>query len=693
MRKYLATLILVTFLTMLVWVVSLLIQPLLPPNLNNGLILLFVALLGVMAVLGPLKDVSELVSTWLGHIEDSALTTNSGPLDKIREQRHRARMLAKVQDFWVRSVFEQSLHGMAMIHLGMEYKPEAILYPWDTILRRPNNLPEQLQHGVRIVEVFDRTGGELLILGAPGSGKTTILLDLARELIARAERDDTFPMPVIFHLASWSGKHSSFVNWLIEELNIRYQVPTKTGRRWLEGDEVLLMLDGLDEVQERHRSACVEAINNYRKEHGLASIVVCSRNADYEVLSTRLRLNCAIVLRELTYEQSDQYLVYGGEQLSSLRTLLHKDKALQELAQSPLMMSIMTLAYRGLSIEELAHLDTFERRRTHLLKAYINRMFEYRGGNKGFVRKQAIHWLNWLAQKMTENAQSIFFLEGIQPNWLSHDARKLYGAAVVLISATICGIAVGLVGGIIGGFTGKIANGLLGGTTLGSICGLLAGFLIQQDSGISSAQSVRTVETLRWAWPRATAGVIGGFVSGLFIGMAAALFGWWSNRLSDPIQAVEFSIGLGLWGSLFGGLVGGLAIGDEIKLKTIPNWGIWRSARNAILTALATWLFFGLVVGLSFGAFYQPANALIFGVGLGQIAGLVGGFMYGGVTCIKHTAVRLILMGSRSIPLDYVSFLDDCTKRILLRKVGGGYIFVHRLIMDHFASPDAFAEH
>jgi hypothetical protein len=37
-------------------------------------------------------------------------------------------------------------------------------------------------------------------------------------------------------------------------------------------------------------------------------------------------------------------------------------------------------------------------------------------------------------------------------------------------------------------------------------------------------------------------------------------------------------------------------------------------------------------------------------------------------------------------PLNYIRFLDYAAERILLRKVGGGYIFVHRMLLDYFAS-------
>jgi hypothetical protein len=45
----------------------------------------------------------------------------------------------------------------------------------------------------------------------------------------------------------------------------------------------------------------------------------------------------------------------------------------------------------------------------------------------------------------------------------------------------------------------------------------------------------------------------------------------------------------------------------------------------------------------------------------------------------------------RCIPWRYSRFLDYAAERILLRKVGGGYIFVHRLLLEYFASLDTTA--
>jgi len=50
--------------------------------------------------------------------------------------------------------------------------------------------------------------------------------------------------------------------------------------------------------------------------------------------------------------------------------------------------------------------------------------------------------------------------------------------------------------------------------------------------------------------------------------------------------------------------------------------------------------------------------------------------------------LRFLLWRARSIPWNLPQFLDYAAERILLRQVGGGYIFVHRLLLEYFASLD-----
>jgi hypothetical protein len=52
---------------------------------------------------------------------------------------------------------------------------------------------------------------------------------------------------------------------------------------------------------------------------------------------------------------------------------------------------------------------------------------------------------------------------------------------------------------------------------------------------------------------------------------------------------------------------------------------------------------------------------------------------------IKHYALRLTLWLSGYTPFQFIKFLDQCARLILLKKVGGGYIFIHRMLLDYFA--------
>jgi hypothetical protein len=70
----------------------------------------------------------------------------------------------------------------------------------------------------------------------------------------------------------------------------------------------------------------------------------------------------------------------------------------------------------------------------------------------------------------------------------------------------------------------------------------------------------------------------------------------------------------------------------------------------------------------------------------GLVGGLIFGLLYGGSTVLQHYTLRWLVYRNGSLPLRLVPFLDYCVERIFLRRVGGGYIFVHRLLMEHFAS-------
>jgi energy-coupling factor transporter ATP-binding protein EcfA2 len=534
------------------------------------------------------------------------------------------------------------------------------------------------------MDVFDEMGKTLLIMGEPGSGKTTLLLELARDTIARAEEDVKHRiLPVVFNLSSWRDT-KPIADWLVDDLIAKYYIPKETASDWVKNDDLLPLLDGLDEVLPERREACTCAINDFRREHGLTPLAVCCRTEDYEALTTRLNLGGAVSLQPLTEEQVDDYLDQAGQELAALRTALKDDLILYELAQTPLMLSIMTLAYRGMSVHDLQPLGTIDARRKHIFDNYVERMLQPRiyrtvrdhpetgsapdrkQDGRRFSKEETIHWLSWLARRMSQHGQTIFLIERMQPDWLQARAQQWI---VTMGVAGMIGLFFGTFFGLFFGLLSWISSGF-------SYEGVFSGFFFEMLAGLMIAygwygygKDIRPVETLRFSWGvMLTAAVI----AGLLI---------WRLYIDSPY--VLFFM---LFGALFFGLFFGLIKG-EISTTTVPNEGMRISARNA----LSIWLLIVLLSGLFLGLFFPKTLVGLFvgiigGVLVGLFSGLPLFLWYGGRACIQHLVLRIMLWRNGSAPLRYARFLDCAAGRIFLRKVGGGYIFVHRLLLEYFAS-------
>jgi DNA polymerase III delta prime subunit len=253
--------------------------------------------------------------------------------------------------------------------------------------------------------MIDASANVLLILGEPGAGKTTLLLELTRDLLDRAAQDPSHPIPVVFPLSTWAEQQRPLTDWLVEKLHQWYGVSRELGQTWVAADQIFPLLDDLDQVPSASRAACVQAINAFRQDHGLLPIVVCCWKADYETLGEQLRFQDTIIVQPLSREQVNTYLTQIGQPLAAVRQALHEDPTLWELLDTPLMLTIMTLAYAGQPAAPLQAKGTVEDRRRHLFATYVTRMFQRRGTNTRYSRRkpappqreQAEHGLAWLA--------------------------------------------------------------------------------------------------------------------------------------------------------------------------------------------------------------------------------------------------------------------------------------------------------
>ncbi|MBK8905723.1 MAG: NACHT domain-containing protein [Anaerolineaceae bacterium] len=610
---------------------------------------------------------------------------------EVPTNHNRQVMLQRVKTYWLVGVLQESLHGAALIDLAMTYRSNAVANAVAsqsvTDWQQPDNLlPDELFDtplpiGTAITTVYDQAEGTLLVMGEPGAGKTTVLLQLVSDLLLRAEMDGRHPIPVVFSLASWRN-NIPLGDWMVNELANRYEVPRRLGQAWLKNGELLPLLDGLDEVEQEHRVACAQAINQFRQRYLTLPTVVTCRIKDYEALATQLNLAQAIVLQPLNLEQIDQYLGSMGPRLAGLRAALQTDATLRELAESPLMLSMMTLAYYRMPEQVALSLGDRKMGRTLLFDVYVERMVRYRGGESIYEPTQTVPWLSWLAQKMTQFNQTIFFLEYLQPNWLPRDQQRQFanGLRTRLVGLfLLIGLAVGGVGALLSDWR-ALAAGAAAGVVTG---GLLAFFRLLLVWARVNWFRIDTVELLNWRWPRALLGGGLGAVGGALVGALVWLVG------RDSGVSPGWILLLALVGFVSQLVAHGLER-DEMKMRTTPGQGVARSAQNGRLVGLLTGVGTTVLLGLGLllaSVLKVPvpwSAALPFGLAASLYLGVSAGLAYGGLAALQHRLLRCILAQHQLSPPDYIHFLDYAAERNLLRKVGGGYMFVHLLLLDYF---------
>jgi hypothetical protein len=151
----------------------------------------------------------------------------------------------------------------------------------------------------------------------------------------------------------------------------------------------------------------------------------------------------------------------------------------------------------------------------------------------------------------------------------------------------------------------------------------------------------------------------------------------------------------GIRRSLRNGLLIGLISALIISAIGVLIFGLIFGLIEGLSVGLSKGLFFGLIEGLSKGL-VEGLLGLIFGLSKGLFFGLFLLFpgiivmwaLSGGLTILRHYVIRWLLARHHTFPWHAQTFLDDATTRILLRRIGGGYTFIHRRLQDYFANAD-----
>jgi len=674
------------------------------------------------------------------------------------------RLIDNIAAAWIEGVLKTTLDEKIDLRMARDsHRPTNLVY------HRPQSVDRPLATGQRLSGLFAAASNLLLILGAPGSGKTITLLQLLEELLQQARQDGSAPIPLLFNLSSFAtfarDKKADLGDWLAEQAYNQYRLKRQTTREELQQGRFVLLLDGLDEVtaEDGRREQCVLAINDFMQT-APCGLVVCSRIGDYQALHSQLAVGQALVLQPLGNRQIEAFIAQQDSvHRAGMQAAIAADWQLQEALRSPLLLNLYPRAFPAMAVVSQTNrmVEMVETRRQALFAAYVETVFDesiasarlvesLKLNQSTYPKEKCVDWVRFLANRMQQVGTSLFYVEELQPTWLLPNLVNSYRGLYGLINGLINGLIFLLINGLflllmnwyILGLSNVLVAGLCSGIGEGIavrlttrlnrpwlrlgmgllisvlalvltvvpiytliirpsaklseilifvlILVLIAGLGLMVSSGIASwglyIQLREQVRLVRPNWRRVTRYLGFGCLYGLIVGLLVSLI----VDLSDLSIGVRIgNLGeeliIGLTAGSIVGLSGGmLAFLDTPYVDERPNpgRGVRVSLRNAFLMTIMAALFFGLLTWWIEQKFEQDF-LILFLVLLNILPPTFTWF--GGLAWCQHWALRFMLWRRGSLPWRLVPWLNEMVARRLLRRVGGGYIFIHRSLLEYFA--------
>lgn len=290
---------------------------------------------------------------------------------------------------------------------------------------------------VELFNDFENSIKRLLILGEPGAGKTVLLLQFGLALVDLAKQNFDYPVPIILDLATWGNEIESFESWLEENLVFyvgEYGVSKKYAKELVKENNLLLILDGLDEISAKEREDCLAKMKEYidkldnsrATNRNYPSLIIGSRKQEYLGTNTRAPVRAMINIAYLTSEKVLKELTRIKDSGNSFaQKLLNINTTLQ------LTDKLKTAFEVHLSLNMAYKYNFINYTSINLVSAYLYQEIAKLEQDE----PNAKHYLSFLSIKLKENNKGIAFeLIDLQPNWLN--ATWVHSIIMYLIIST-----------------------------------------------------------------------------------------------------------------------------------------------------------------------------------------------------------------------------------------------------------------
>jgi hypothetical protein len=566
----------------------------------------------------------------------------------------------------------------------------------------------------------------LVILGEPGTGKTTLAVLMLRELLEDPRPDA--PVPVLLSMAGWDPGTEPVHRWLTRRLRENYpallaaEFGPDAPRGLVSQRRVLPVLDGLDELPERVQPQVLSALNSAATTD---SVILTCRTAEYRTaveMSDGRMLAGGAVIEPRPIKAADAAAYVRSRLVDAdagswpeLLTTIRGDPGgpIARALSTPLALWLLHKVYIDTRTDPAALCDadrfpTADAVTDHLLDNLVHAAFSATPPDhdpddpydhehpfrprRAWDPDDARRWLSFLAHHMTATGTLDLYW------WQLH--RAVSRRWSTLVGTVTVGLTVGLMVGITGGLTiairvltgslegtltGTLVFGLAGGVAGGLAGGLTGGLLLELMK--SSAEPAYANVRLRGRLGSLAGNLAFGLAIGLTVGMIAALALW---RVSGPVGSVLlFGLAVGAAGGLTIGLSRWVSTPATSAQPQTPDVTLRRDLELVYIRSLA----FGFALGPAFGIPNWPLRelaGLTAGIYTGTAFGIAGGvvftltFRLTGASSTYLVALS-VLYAQRRLPRRLMRFLDDAHRVGLLREAGPVYQFRHAKLQDRLA--------
>ncbi len=184
----------------------------------------------------------------------------------------------------------------------------------------------------------------MIVLGKPGSGKTTFLKYLT--LLALDGKLEAKKIPIYINMKEWDDSGKELLPFIVDRFD-QYGAPDAQSfiERLLKDDECLLLLDGFDEVD--HIDKSIGEVEKFIRKYSGNQYVLSCRTASWKA---DLQHFTTVEMADFNEDQIKMFIKqwFGEKDKKTGQDCwdeLKDDEPVKELARTPLLLAMLCIAY------------------------------------------------------------------------------------------------------------------------------------------------------------------------------------------------------------------------------------------------------------------------------------------------------------------------------------------------------------